>query len=95
MLPGVVAADDGRGGAARGGHRHRVVNAVSYERAVTGGAGHGAGARPAGERLGDVELIKIQSEEDHVRVCSADLVNALRTKTKIFKISIFPNVTNT
>ena len=82
MLPSVVAADDGRGGAARRGHRHGVVNAVSYERAVTGGAGHRGRARPAGERLGDVELVEIQSEENHVLVCSADLVNALKKKIK-------------
>ena len=87
VLPGVVAADDGRGGAARGGHRHRVVNAVSYERAVTGGTGNGARARPTGERLGDVELVKIKSQQDHVLVCSADLVNTLKNKIKsIFDI---------
>ena len=94
MLPGVVAADDGRGRTAGGGHGHRVVDAVSYQRTVSGGAGHGGRARPAGEGLGDVELVKIQSEEDHVLVCSADLVNALMTKIKsileVFLIRHFP-----
>ena len=89
VLPGVVAADDGRGRTAGCGHSHRVVDAVSYQGAVSGGAGHRAGAGPAGERLGDVELVEVKSEEDHVWVCSADLVNALKKKTKIFEISIF------
>ena len=89
VLPGVVAADDGRGWTAGCGHSHRVVDAVSYQGAVSGGAGHRARAGPAGERLGDVELVEVKSEEDHVRVCSADFVNALKKKTKIFEISIF------
>ena len=77
MLAGVVAADDGRGWTARSGDRHGVVNTISYQRSVSRGAGHGAGARAAGEGLGNVELVKIQSQQDNVLVCSAYLVNAL------------------
>ena len=51
----------------------------------------GAAGGTTGERLGDVELVKIKSEQDHVLVCSADLVNALKKEIKsIFFHSPYP-----
>ena len=66
MLAGVVSADDGRGGVARTGHGQRVVQTVSYERPVGGGALHRGAGAPAGERLGQLQHGEVQSQLDNL-----------------------------
>ena len=50
---------------------------AAYEGTISSGAGDRCGGGAAGEGLSDVELIKVQSEEDDVWVCSTDGVDAL------------------
>jgi len=49
VLVGVIATDDGRGSAARGGHSEGVIDTVPYEGPVCGGTRHGGAGAPAGE----------------------------------------------
>ena len=83
MLAGVVPTDDRWGGTAGRGDGHGVVDTVSDPGSVSSGTGHGGGGGAAGEGLGDVELVKVEPQQDDVGVCSADCVYTLKEENGI------------
>ena len=90
VLARVVAADHGRGRAARRGHRERVVDAVpchgsitrvtrhvsppTYEGPVRDGAGHAGGGLAAGEGGRQGEEREVQADLGHQGVAAAHRV---------------------
>ena len=88
MLACVVSTDDRRSGAARGGHCHGIIDAVSYQRTIRGGAGHGCGGTSACERLSNVELIKVKTQQNNIFLHRTNGVDDLNKRMIDFHLFI-------
>ena len=84
LLTCVVPTDDRGSGAARGGHCHGIIDAVSYQRTIRGGAGHGCGGASACERLSNVELIKVKTQQNNIFLHRTNGVDDLKKEWLIF-----------
>ena len=71
MLASVIAADDRGRHTARCCHGEGVIDAVSYEGTIPGGAGHGGAGAATGEGGSNVKGGEVQSELTDQRVAAA------------------------
>ena len=76
VLAGIVAADNWGSGAAGAGHHERVVDAVSYQRSIGGGAGNAGGGTTTSKRRCQLKSSEVKSNLTDERIAFADGVSA-------------------